>query len=209
VARLTAPSLAEFNLTGGRQSVSGNVVTITTADSSELVAAYSLPPDARFRSQHRDYLQPEPFLQARSPAMLRQGIAIIRHEREPGAIVRLLTKWVADSVERTTQPGDPDAADVLRSRKANASGHAQLFTALARSLDIPTRLVSGAVRIDGRWYFHTWAEVFLRDWVAVDPTFGQFPADASHLRLSIGGIERRVSLRRTVRSLHLEVLDAR
>jgi hypothetical protein len=209
VARLTAPSLSAFDLSGGRQRISGNVLTVATEDSSRLIANYSFPPDVRFRNTHRDYLQAEPFLQTRAPAMLRLGIAIIKHEREPGAMVGLLTRWVADSVERTVQPGDPDAAVILQSRKADASGHAQLFTALARSLDIPTRLVSGALRIDGRFYFHTWAEVFLNDWVAVDPTYGQFPADANHLRLTIGGLERRSALRRNIRSLHIEVVEVR
>ena len=209
VVRLTAPSLAVFDLAGGRQSVNGNVVTIVAEEPSALTAGYSLPPDARFRTLHRDYLQAEPFLQTRVPAMLRQGIAIIKNERDPGEMVRRVTQWVADSVRRAAQPGNPDAAEILRTRTGDASAHAQIFTALARSLDIPTRLVSGAVRIDGRLYFHTWAEVYMKDWVAVDPTFGQVPADASHIRLAIGGLERRTALRRNIRSLHIDVVEAR
>jgi hypothetical protein len=209
VARLLTASLAGYDLNGGRQKLNGNLVTITKENAAALTAAYSLPPDARFRTQYRDYLQAEPFLSVRSPAMLKQGIAIVRHEREPGEIVRLLTQWVTDSVKRSTQPGDPNAGTILRTLKADASGHAQVFTALARSLDIPTRIVSGVVRIDRRFYFHTWAEVFLGDWVAVDPTFGQFPADAGHIRLMIGGFERRSALQRMLRSLHIEVVEAR
>jgi hypothetical protein len=210
VARLIAPSLSDFDLVGGRQKVlpNGNVTVSRERDIELRYAPYSLPPDARFRTQHREYLQAEPYLQVRVPAMLRQGIAIIRNEREPAEIVRLLTHWVSDSVVRTTQPGDPSAIAILKTKSGDASGHAQLFTALARSLDIPTRIVSGAVRIDGRFYFHTWAEVFLNDWVAVDPTFGQFPADAGHLRLLIGGFERQSALKRRMRSLHIEVIHA-
>ena len=33
-----------------------------------------------------------------------------------------------------------------------------------------------------------------RDWVAVDPTFGQFPADAAHLRFALGGLSRQTEL---------------
>lgn len=209
VARLIAESLSGFDLKSPRQSVNGNVITVSIDDSAAMSAGYSLPPDARFRTQYREYLQAEPFLQTRVPAMLRQSIAIVKHEREAGAMARLIAQWVTDSIERSTQPGDPDAAQILRTHKADASGHAQIFTALARSLDIPTRLVSGAVRIDGHFYFHTWVEVFLGDWVAVDPTFGQFPADAGHIRLGIGGTERRSALRRNMRSLHIEVVEAR
>jgi hypothetical protein len=209
VARLLTPSFEGFDVNGGRQRLNGNVVTITRERGSALTATYSLPPDAGFRTQYRDYLQSEPFLSVRTPAMLKQGIAIVRHEREPGEIVRRLTQWVTDSIERTTEPGAPQAGTILRTKRGDASGHAQVFTALARSLDIPTRIVSGAVRIDRRFYFHTWAEVFLGDWVAVDPTFGQFPADAGHIRLMIGGFERQSALLRMMRWLHIEVTEAR
>ena len=43
------------------------------------------------------------------------------------------------------------------------------------------------VAIDGRFYYHAWAEVMLQRWVGVDPTLGQFPTDATHLRLVTGG----------------------
>lgn len=209
MARLLAPSFDGLNLGGGRQRLNGNVVSINKESGTALTAVYSLPPDARFRAQYRDYLQSEPFLSVRSPAMLRQAIAVVKNEREPGEMVRMVTQWVTDSVERTTQPGAPQAGTILRTRKADASGHAQIFTALARSLDIPTRIVSGVVRIDRRFYLHTWAEVFLGDWVAVDPTFGQFPADAGHIRLMAGGFERHSALQRMMRSLHIEVVEAR
>jgi hypothetical protein len=47
--------------------------------------------------------------------------------------------------------------------------------------------------------------VYLDDWVAVDPTFDQFPADAAHLRFTIGGLARQVELVRLLGSLTLEV----
>jgi transglutaminase-like putative cysteine protease len=35
--------------------------------------------------------------------------------------------------------------------------------------------------------YHSWAESFLNDrWVAVDPTFGQTAADATHIKLLEG-----------------------
>jgi transglutaminase-like putative cysteine protease len=62
--------------------------------------------------------------------------------------------------------------------------------------------------LDGRFYYHAWPEVYLNGWVAVDPTFGQFPADAGHLRLSIGGLARQLELVRLVGGLTIEVLAA-
>jgi hypothetical protein len=45
-----------------------------------------------------------------------------------------------------------------------------------------------------------------RRWVAVDPTLGQYPADASHLRFLVGGLARQVELIRLIGRLQLEVL---
>jgi hypothetical protein len=42
--------------------------------------------------------------------------------------------------------------------------------------------------------------------VAVDPTFGQYPADAAHLRFTIGGLARQVELIRLIGRLSLDVV---
>jgi hypothetical protein len=61
--------------------------------------------------------------------------------------------------------------------------------------------------VDGKFYYHAWPEVFLGDWVGVDPTFGQFPADAAHLRFTIGGLDRQTSLLRLMGNLKIDVLE--
>jgi transglutaminase-like putative cysteine protease len=58
----------------------------------------------------------------------------------------------------------------------------------------------------GRFYYHAWPEVWLGQWVAVDPTWGQFPADASHLRFITGGLARQVELVRLLGRLRIDVV---
>jgi hypothetical protein len=41
----------------------------------------------------------------------------------------------------------------------------------------------------------------------VDPTFGQFPADAAHLRFVIGGVARQTELLRLMGNLKIDVLS--
>ena len=93
-------------------------------------------------------------------------------------------------VEIEQEPVDVfTALDVLEKRKAECQGHALLFAALARAAGIPTRVVNGIVYSQAHegFLYHTWAETLLRDrWVAVDPTFAQFPADATHIKLTEG-----------------------
>src|SRR2546421_3779949 len=81
-----------------------------------------------------------------------------------------------------------------------------LYVALARAAGVPARTVAGLVPVDGRFYYHAWAEVYLGDWVAVDPMLDEFPAGAAHLRFSIGGLARQAELVRLIGRIKLEVL---
>ena len=47
----------------------------------------------------------------------------------------------------------------------------------------------------------------LQRWVGVDPTLGQFPTDASHLRLLTGGLAAQTELARVIGRLDLTVLS--
>lgn len=208
-ARLIAPSLAAFDLRGGRQDLDGNVVSVRAERAEAFEAEYTLPPAPTHRARFGPQLEAEPFLQTRAPAMLRQAVAIVRHERDPREVAQLLLRWVADSIAPAQPTGLPDALQVLSARRGDVREHVLLFTALARSLDIPTRIVTGVIVRDGRVHHHTWTEVFLRDWVAVDPSLGQFPASAAHIRLLVGGLGRRAELERLAPTLHIEVLESR
>ena len=78
--------------------------------------------------------------------------------------------------------------------------------ALARAVGLPARPVAGLVYLDGTFYYHAWAEVWLGGWVAVDPTFGQFPADAAHVRLIVGNLARQLEMVRLVGSLNVDIV---
>ena len=63
-----------------------------------------------------------------------------------------------------------------------------LFTTLARSHNIPTRPVYGIAYKDGSrpgFMFHSWNEIYLQgQWISIDATWNQSPADATHIALS-------------------------
>jgi transglutaminase-like putative cysteine protease len=96
---------------------------------------------------------------------------------------------------------------VLRARAGDCNEHAQLYVALARAVGLPARAVAGLAYVGGKFYYHAWPEVFLGDWVAVDPTFGQFPADAAHLRFVIGGFSKQAELVRLIGRLRVDVVS--
>ena len=81
------------------------------------------------------------------------------------------------------------ALDVLKGGRAECQGHALLYAAFARTLGIPTRIVNGIVYApDFRGFlYHSWNESIVDGrWVAVDPTLGQIPVDATHIKLLEG-----------------------
>lgn len=103
----------------------------------------------------------------------------------------------------------PSAREVLTVRVGDCNEHTALFTAFARSLGIPTKICGGIVYSQGYFYYHAWTEVFLNRWVSVDPLMNQFPADATHIRLVEGDLDKQLPLLGLVGKLKIEVIAYR
>jgi len=126
--------------------------------------------------------------------------------RDPTVAARRIYAWVHDSLRKSVAVTIPSAIQVLESRSGDCNEHTQLFVALARAAGVPARAVAGLTHVGGKFYYHAWPEVFVGKWVAVDPTFGQFPADAAHLRFVYGGLARQAELLRLMGTLRIDVL---
>jgi transglutaminase-like putative cysteine protease len=211
--RLLNVELGGFDLSGGRQRLSGDTLTVTRE--SGLGRGGGTPPALYERrlplSSGGDTsiaraLVPEPLVQSDDPRIEAQARRIVGNERRAGRVAELLNSWVYQNLEKRITISVPSAAQVLETRSGDCNEHTVLYVALARSLGLPTRTAAGVVYLRGRFFYHAWPEVWLGEWVAVDPTFGQFPADAAHLRFVIGGLARQVELVRLIGRLRLEVL---
>jgi len=168
-------------------------------------APYRLP--ARDTALAR-WLTPEPLIQNYDPRIAAQAREIIQRERSPARVAALLTHWVHSSVRRAIPHAGsaPSAVKVLENPSGDCNEFTTLYVALARSAGLPARTVSGLLYVNGRFYYHAWPEIYLNDWIAVDPMFDQFPADAAHLRIAVGGLARQVELIPLIGRLKLEVL---
>lgn len=202
--RLEGVTLSGFDLAGGRQSVSGDTLRVRSESEAELRAAYRLPATM---PELVPYLEPEALIQSRDPRIQAQARQIVGRTRDPRRVARVLNQWVYDHLDKQITVSVPSAAQVLESRRGDCNEHTVLYVALARALGLPARTAAGVVYLGGRFYYHAWPEVYLNGWVAVDPTFGQFPADASHLRFTIGGLARQVELIRLIGRLKLDVVE--
>ena len=76
-----------------------------------------------------------------------------------------------------------DTVETLASREADCLEHSELYVALARSLGLPARVVTGAALSGGSFGAHAWVEIYLGKWVEIDPTWGLMDrVNATHLR---------------------------
>jgi transglutaminase-like putative cysteine protease len=139
---------------------------------AEAPAAADLQPDTRIPSDHAEIVA------------LKKSI--VGKEREPAAQARLLATWVAREIKGSVTDSQ-SPLETLKNRSGNCQSHARLYTALARAAGIPTRFVSGLVYAAGQGFlYHSWAESYLDGWTSVDPTFGELPANLTHIKLFEG-----------------------
>lgn len=193
-----------FDLVGGRQSMSGDTLIVRRATAESLDADYRIPLGGR--PDLNRYVAPEPSIQSSDPRIQAQARQIIGRRRDPERVARLLSDWVYQELDKRVTLTVPSAVEMLQTRQGDCNEHAILFVALARAVGLPARTAAGLAYINGSFYYHAWSEVYLGEWVAVDPTFGQFPADASHLRFTIGGLARQIELIRVIGQLSLSVV---
>lgn len=207
--RLRNVDLAGYDLVGPRQTLAGDTLTIVRERDSQLAAAYTLPGDAAFRARFARELSAEPLLQAGDPAVVRTARRIAAGSRDPSVVAERINRWLYVSLAKEYSIGVPSATQVLASRRGDCNEHTQLYLALARAAGIPARSAAGLAYVRGKFYYHAWPEVYLGEWVAVDPTFGEFPADAAHLRFVNGGLSRQAELLRLIGNLKVDVLATR
>jgi len=203
--KLHSASLQGLKIGGDRQSLSGNEVTVRRED---------LPPggstrEALSEKERREYLQATPFIQRDDPEIQGRAREMIGDARDPLEQVRRINEWVYRNVRKQPVVSIPSALEVLRQRAGDCNEHAALFTALVRSAGIPARLQGGIIYQEGKFFYHAWAQVYLGAWISVDPTLNQIPADATHIRLVEGDLDRQLDLVKVIGRLKVEVKEFR
>ena len=98
---------------------------------------------------------------------------------------------------------------MLRTRAGDCNEHATLLTALLRAAGIPARLSIGLVYTRDKFYYHAWTEAYLGEWISMDATLDQMPADASHIKLLEGNLDKQVQIAGLIGELKVQILDYR
>ncbi len=141
---------------------------------------------------------------------------------------------IVDARSLRAEPADPDVARYLRPEpfiesddpairaeaEAAVAGvadpcneHTALYVAMARAVGIPARIAVGLAYSRGAFYYHAWPEVYIDEgrgrglWLPVDPTFNQFPADATHVRMTRGGLDRQAAILPLIGHIKMNIID--
>lgn len=127
---------------------------------------------------------------------------------DPIADAEKILVWVNGNVEKRLVDAT-SALDALKTLEGECESHAYLLAALLRARGIPAKVISGIVyseQLDG-FFFHAWNEVYLGKWIPVDATFGQFPADPTHIKFSEGGRSALLDIVPLIGTIKVDVLE--
>ena len=116
---------------------------------------------------------------------------LTRDKKTVWAAARAINAFVFGHIrDKSLARAFASAPEALAAREGDCTEHSVLFSALAKISGIPTRLVTGLIYVgteDNVFGYHEWVEIWDGDrWLAMDPTWGQDIADATHLKLYAG-----------------------
>lgn len=200
------------------QEVSGDEVKVSVPLLAEL---------SRAPVQGEGDLESTMSIPATDPEIVNRARAVVGDAPDRLEAARRLYQFVHEYVQKVPTMGVPNGLVVLREARGDCNEHTVLYVSLARAVGIPARIASGLVHSsqtgdDPAFYYHAWPEVRIgplaaeipgampvAGWVPVDPTLGQFPADATHLKIVNGDLDRQVEIMSLLGKVRLKLVEQR
>jgi len=138
----------------------------------------------------------------------RKANEILGDESQAIAISHTLTSWVYNYLDKKPVASISGAVDILNTGVGDCTEHTTLYAALSRAAGVPTKIHIGLVYLHGRFLFHAWPVVAIEgEWVDVDPSLNQFPADATHIALVEGDFENLTNLIPVLGNVEIKILE--
>ena len=195
---LTGAEYPPLDAAGPTQRISGDTVETFEPESWRGAQAFRpLAPlpivDPRFAAE----LWPEPRLSPDDTALTALAFRVSGRTENARDAAMAIQNWVYQNVTDLPVGSGPSmrpAGAVLVARQGTPEEKATLLVALARRLGLPARTVGGLLLTAHGPRAHTWAEVFIGDWVPLDPGQAGRSASPAHIRLVAGGSGRWTDL---------------
>lgn len=205
------------DLKNGRQHLSKKgLLTITRVDWSTLrPLPFSLkdkaPEKKKLSANLRKALKADHLVQSHHKKVRALAEKITTNATNRAEAIKALHLWLLKNIKKRSVVGLPSALETMRKRIGDCNEHATLLAALSRSVHIPCHIVSGLAFLRGQFYFHAWNECQIgkKQWVTVDSTWGQLPADATHINFVRGGLSQQMALMQLMNKLRIRVVSKR
>jgi len=157
--------------------------------------------------KNSEFLAATAFIQSENKEIKKLARRIVKNEKNSYLAAKKINKWLFENIKKVPVVSIPSAVDVLKTKEGDCNEHTVLFAALSRSIGTPVKVNVGLAYSDGRFYYHAWVSVYTGAWVDMDPTFGQDIADAGHIKLIEGDIDKQLDIIRLLGEIKLEVIE--
>jgi len=148
-----------------------------------------------------------PYIESKDPLIIQAAQEAMRNGSSRLDSLNRLTDWVFRTIAKKPSAGIPSAFAVLKARQGDCNEHSTLFTALSRSVGIPTRMQLGVVYQKGRFYYHVWTAAWVDGcWMEFEPTFGSKTVDAARIALTSGDLTNSLDLAAAIGKIKIEIL---
>ena len=202
--RIEGVDVSDLPLADSRQTVHDDGTLEIRAEDVANIASYELPYAG---DELREFLASTSTIQSDDPDIVAAVKGIVGDRTDAMQAALVLHEWVFENIEKKPIVSIPSAKYVFDIRKGDCNEHAALLTAMARAAGIPAKILVGVVYNDGSFYYHAWNALWIGEWVAADATFGQFPADATHIKLLEGDLDQQVAVARLAGRMSIKVVD--
>jgi len=147
-------------------------------------------------------------IQCAHPRILKAADHIAGRAGSVGQKARALNFWVFEHLAKKPVVSLSSSVEIMDGGVGDCSEHTTLFTALSRAAGIPTKVNVGMVYVQGRFLYHAWPSVYVDGhWTQIDPTMGQYPADATHIALLEGDFANLTELIPILGRVQVRVLE--
>lgn len=208
--KLSGIDLKGFELNRNRQKFENSILQIQVEDLPKQTA----PVQSMVGQKAFDrYLEGDTSLPVYDPLIQRKARELVGSESDLWKRALKIHDFIFKELEKVPTISVPNALEVLSTKRGDCNEHAVLYTALARAAGVPARTLVGLVYSDRFYgdpgfYYHAWVEVYTgKEWIAIDPTWNQIPADATHLAFVEGGLDQQVQVTALMGKIKLEPLN--
>lgn len=164
----------------------GDFQKVSKKDDYYVIITSLTPINKTLNKNVEKFLQSSPKIQKEAQEIKDLAKNITYSAKNDREKIMNVVKWVNKNVKKKLRDKS-SALEVLKDKEGECEAHSLLTAALLRSIGIPTKVVGGVVysKEQKGFLYHAWNESFIDGmFIPLDATFGEFPANATHIKLT-------------------------